>query len=247
MSAPPAPRLDRMALFADLDGTLAPIAPTPDAVGPDPRRRRLLADLRAALDGRLAVVSGRGLADLDRILEGEVAAIAAVHGLVRRTADGAVSTVDAGPAVQRAADACRAFVAGQPAGLLVEDKGVAVALHYRAAPAAGPASLAFARQLAEDLGLVVQAGDHVAELRPPGATKGDAVDAFMREPPFAGAVPVFIGDDLTDEAGFEAAARHGGFGVIVGPRRPTVARYALAGVTEALAWLASGLPASQEG
>ena len=80
---PPPPVLPQgAALFLDLDGTLAPIMPRPDDVGPDPRRAALLARLSVALDGRLAVVSGRALDDLDRILGAAVPSIAAVHGLV---------------------------------------------------------------------------------------------------------------------------------------------------------------------
>jgi trehalose 6-phosphate phosphatase len=90
----PSPPLDlprRAALFLDLDGTLVPIMPRPDDVGPDPRRARLLARLREALEDRVAVVSGRALEDLDHILGGGVTAIAAVHGLVRRGADGVIA------------------------------------------------------------------------------------------------------------------------------------------------------------
>jgi trehalose 6-phosphate phosphatase len=121
----------------------------------------------------------------------------------------------------------------------VEDKGASAALHYRGSPGAAEACTDLAERLSHTLALQVQAGDHVVELRPPGPDKGDAVRAFMAEAPFAGATPVFIGDDFTDEAGFAAVRDLGGWGVIVGSRRPTRALYALPNVDGALSWLTS--------
>ena len=238
LSMPPVPRAATTAIFADLDGTLAEIEPTPGQVGRDAARQRLLARLARALDGRLAVISGRGLDDLDRVLDGKVMAVGAVHGLVRRTAAGALL----GPSHDaRVAQAVTAFgaLAARQAGLLVEDKGASASLHYRLAPAAEGECRRLARRIADEQGLLVQPGDMVVEVRAPGADKGDALAAFMAEAPFAGATPIFIGDDATDEDGFRAAESLGGYGVVVGSRRPTVARYALPDVTGVRAWLAS--------
>ena len=241
----PPPPLDLprwSALFLDLDGTLAPIMPRPDDVGPDPRRARLLARLRQTFEDRVAVVSGRALPDLDHILARGVAAIAAVHGLVRRTADGVVLDREPHHGLE---DARRILgeLAHCDRGLLFEDKGLSVALHYRNAPGASEAVIEAAERLAQSTGLVLQLGDMVAELRTPGADKGAAVSAFLREAPFMGATPVFIGDDLTDEDGFAAAARFGGFGVLVGEIRPTQARYHLADTAAVYRWL-EGLTAT---
>jgi trehalose 6-phosphate phosphatase len=235
LAAPPTPAATTTAIFADLDGTLAEIEPTPDEVVPDPARRRLLAELSLALDGRLAVISGRGLDDLDRVLEGQVRAVGAVHGLVRRTAAGVVLAPGRDPRIARAVAACDALAA-RHRGLLVEDKGAATSLHFRLAPDVADECRALARRLADEQGLLIQPGDMVVELRAPGPDKGDAVTAFMTEPPFEGATPIFIGDDITDEDGFRAAEALGGYGVVVGPRRPTLARYALADVTSVHAW-----------
>jgi len=233
---PPPPALtDDVALFTDLDGTLAPLAERPGLVKPDAGRRRMLARLQRSLDGRLAVVSGRGLDDLDRILEHDVTAVSAAHGLVRRSADGVVRAAPRPAALDDARDALDAFVRADR-GLLLEDKGPAIALHYRRSPAAAEACQDLVRRLALAGDLLVQQGDMVVELRAPGPDKGDALRAFMAEAPFAGFMPVFIGDDLTDEHGFDAAAALGGFGVVVGPRRPTAALYALADVAAALDW-----------
>jgi trehalose 6-phosphate phosphatase len=237
---PPSPkplRLRETALFLDLDGTLAPIAARPQDVRPDPRRTSLLERLARKLEGRLAVVSGRTLVDVDRILEGCVANVAAVHGLVRRDQDGRVIRATPHPALAYATEGLRAFAA-RDSGLIVEEKaGLSVALHFRLAAAQAEAARACARALAAETGLALQDGDMVEELRTPGASKGDSVRAFMGEPAFAGARPVFVGDDVTDEDGFEAAQALGGFGVAVGAPRPTGARFRLVGVEAALEWL----------
>jgi trehalose 6-phosphate phosphatase len=239
----PAPKplhLAGTALFLDLDGTLAPIAARPQDVRPDPRRTTLLERLERKLDGRLAVVSGRTLADIDRILEGRVTAVAAVHGLVRRTPDGTVVQAAPHPALAAAAQCFREFAA-RDSGLIVEDKGLSVALHYRLAKAHGSAARFCALELAADTGLVLQHGDMVEELRTPGPTKGDSVAGFLKIAPFVGARPVFLGDDDTDEHGFEAVENLGGVGVLIGPPRATAARYRILGVEEALAWLEAAL------
>jgi trehalose 6-phosphate phosphatase len=240
LPAPKPLRLDETALFLDLDGTLAPIAARPQDVRPDPRRTSLLERLAARLGGRLAVVSGRTLVDVDRILEGCVTPVAAVHGLVVRQADGQVREAPPHPALPRAAEACRAF-ASRDSGLIVEEKGLSVALHFRLAGAHAEAARACARQVAAETGLALQDGDMVEELRTPGASKGDAVRAFMAAPPFKGAQPVFVGDDSTDEDGFRAAQALKGMGVAVGAPRPTSARFRLADVDAALTWLEGAL------
>jgi trehalose 6-phosphate phosphatase len=228
------------ALFLDLDGTLAPLAPRPQDVGPDHRRTELLTSLLHALDGRLAVVSGRTLEDIDRILECRVTAVAAVHGLVRRRADGTVEATKAHPALRQASDAFFDF-ARRDIGLIVEDKQLSVTLHYRQAPDEGRAARDLARRIALETGLVLQHGDMVEELRTPGPTKGDSVAAFLRQAPFAGAHPIFLGDDATDEHGFAAVQALAGLGVLVGKPRATAARARLEGVPQVLDWLEAAL------
>lgn len=233
-----APRLKaaETALFLDLDGTLAPIMDRPEMVGPDPRRTRLLERLAARLEGRLAIISGRSLEDLDRILEGRASAVAAVHGLVWRSADGQVVRTPPHPGLAHAAEELRRFAFAH-AGALVEDKGLSIALHYRLAPGLAERARFQAEALARETGLTLQPGDCVLELRTPGPRKGEALAAFMAEPPFRGFRPVFVGDDLTDEDGFRAARDLGGFGVLVGPPRPSAAAHRLDDVAATLAWL----------
>lgn len=237
MQLPPPPtRLRRPALFLDLDGVLAPLAPKPDDVVPDPRRTAVLKALAARLSGRVAIVSGRTIREVDRISETALASASGVHGLERRRADGSLHRAEASPEVRDAVEAFETFARDRP-GIIVEDKGVSAGLHYRGAPAEAAAAQDLARSLAERTGLALQAGNLVVELKTPGTDKGTAVRAFMGEAPFAGAVPIMLGDDLTDEHGFEAAAALGGFGVLVGPPRPTAARHGLTDVAAVLAWL----------
>lgn len=236
LASPEPLRLGDVALFLDLDGTLAPIAARPRDVTPDRRRTRLLERLGARLDGRLAIVSGRTLADVDRILEGRVAAVAAVHGLVIRRPDGRATEAEPHPGLAAAVAAIATF-AGRDPGLIVEEKGLSITLHYRLAPRHAVDARAMALALARETGLTLQEGDMVCELRTPGPTKGDSVRTFMAEAPFAGAVPVFLGDDITDEDGFAAAEALGGVGVAIGPRPSRRATLKLAGVAETLDWL----------
>jgi trehalose 6-phosphate phosphatase len=128
-------------------------------------------------------------------------------------------------------------LAGEAPGLLVEDKPFSVAIHYRQAPHEQARVAQAMAELARSTGLTLQQGKMVIEIRPPGADKGDAVRAFMAEPDFAGARPLFVGDDLTDEHGFAAAAAMGGAGILVGPARDTAARWRLPDVPSVIRWL----------
>jgi len=233
---PPPVRLSRPALFLDLDGVLAPLAETPDAVVPHPERTAAVRGAADRLKGRVAIISGRTIAEIDRIAEASAASASGVHGLERRRADGSLHRAEAAPAVREAVAAFEAFARTRP-GVIVEDKAVSAGLHYRGAPDEGGAAMALAQRLADETGLTMQAGNLVVELKTPGTDKGTALKAFMKEPPFAGAVPVMLGDDLTDEDGFRAAESLGGFGVLVGPPRETAARHGLPDVDAVLAWL----------
>ncbi|MDF2900080.1 MAG: HAD-superfamily hydrolase subfamily [Phenylobacterium sp.] len=228
--------LDGAALFLDLDGTLAPIAERPEDVRPDPRRSDLLQKLNARLKGRLAVVSGRSLSEIDHILENRVTCVAAIHGLVRRDSHGVIGEAPPHPGLGPARIALREFADGDTR-LLIEDKSLSLTMHYRQAPDRALEVIALAERIATVTGLTLQPGDMVVELRTPGASKGDSIRAFMAEEPFRGAKPVFLGDDLTDEHGFFAVRQLGGYGVLVGAQRKTTAIYRMEGVEAALTWL----------
>lgn len=219
-----------------MDGVLAPLAPTPEAVVPDARRTAVLRTVSHRLTGRVAIVSGRTIAEIDRISDAALAPASGVHGLERRRADGSVHRAAADPGVRGAVAAFEHFASTRP-GVIVEDKAVSAGLHFRGAPDEAAAAGALAERLAGETGLALQAGHLVVELKTPGTDKGTALRAFMLESPFAGAVPIMLGDDLTDEHGFRAAADLGGFGVLVGPSRATAARYGLPDVDAVLDWL----------
>lgn len=236
---PPPPRLDatRWALFFDLDGTLVNLAARPDLIVVPEGLPQLLRSTADRHNGALAILSGRSRSDLSTHFGLHGFAAATLHGLER---------CDALGKVHRSADARRLDDVRQQlsvrsahyAGMWVEDKGGAIALHFRQSPALHEAITELAQDLiAGRADLRLQPGDLVVEIKPTGADKGRALTAFLGESPFIGRRPVMVGDDLTDEHAFAAADRHGGFGVIVGARRPTRARHALASPAGVIAWL----------
>ena len=240
LAPPPAGLLAGAALFLDFDGTLVELAATPDAIKVDPALAPLLERISRRLEGRVAIVSGRSLADLERHLPLSGIGYSGSHGLELKLRSGATLPLSVPLGFDHVREAAHALAA-EAAGLLVEDKPAGVAIHYRAAPELASRVRDFADVQAARNGLAVQPGNMVVELRAPGATKGDALRAFMSEPDFAAARPLFVGDDLTDEDGFAAAAGLGGAGILVGAERLTAARYRLDSVGAAAAWLRSAL------
>ena len=237
-SSLPHPSAD-WALFLDFDGSLVELAATPDAVHVDDDLLRLLEDLEDCFGGALAIVSGRPIAQLDDYLAPHRFPAAGLHGLERRRGDGTPASISA-PSDQLAdiANALDAFAAAHP-GVLVEDKGATIALHYRRAPqfadACGTIMRDLAAQYGDELGLLT--GKMVFELKPAHIDKGQAIDGFMAETPFAKRTPVFCGDDVTDEPGFAAVNRHGGVSIRVGDNGSSAARFRIADVGALFAWL----------
>ncbi|HEX8443280.1 MAG TPA: trehalose-phosphatase [Allosphingosinicella sp.] len=232
---PPASLADA-ALFLDFDGTLVELAETPDAIRVSPQLPHLLQRLAQRLDGRLAVVSGRSIQDLERYLSCRGLAVSGSHGLELRLADGSFVPLAAPRELDGVCEEVGRFAECEP-GLLVEEKPFSVAVHYRRAPDRERQVREFMARLAVESGLSVQQGKMVTELRPAGADKGDAVRAFMLQSPFAGSRPIFVGDDLTDEDAFHAAAELGGGGVLVGHGRDSAAQWRLDGVCAVADWL----------
>jgi trehalose 6-phosphate phosphatase len=230
------------AFFLDLDGTLFEIRATPQAVRGAPEEVELVARLNEAAGGAVALISGRAIAKIDELFAPLRLAAAGQHGAERRDAHGVLKRIDL-PKIelQKAADAIAAFAASHD-GLLFEHKGLSMALHYRLAPHLADAAHAAVREAAAALGgaVEVQEGKMVAELKPAGYDKGRAIEQFMREAPFAGRVPVFIGDDATDEHGFEVVNRLGGHSVKVG-EGASAARWRLEAPAAVRAWLTEGL------
>ncbi|MCB2061105.1 MAG: trehalose-phosphatase [Novosphingobium sp.] len=240
---PSPPRLNDLphaALFLDFDGTLVEIAPAPDAIRVDPGLPAILQALSDKLEGRLAVVSGRSLADITRYLGTDRIAMAGSHGAeLRRPGSTAFESL-AEPVPPQAEIELNRFAATRE-GLLVEPKPYSVALHYRLRPEAEAEALALAGSLAAAMGLNVKRGKMVVELLTPGYDKGSVVAKFMEMPAFRGAQPVFLGDDITDEDAFTKVLEHDGGGILVGPERETSARWRLPGVGDVHGWLKAAL------
>ncbi len=237
LSPPPPDLLEEAALFLDFDGTLVELADAPDRISVPDALGPMLERLKRKLGGRLAIVSGRSLADLEIHLPLHGIAFSGSHGLELRLADGTRLPLSIPLGLDDACEAVETFAEQSQNGFLVERKPAGVALHYRQAPEHAGRAEAFMEQLARKTGFALQRGAMVAELRAHGATKGDALKAFMTEPGFAAARPVFVGDDLTDEHGFAEAAALGGAGVLVGPPRDTAAHYRLDSVKAVADWL----------
>lgn len=239
LCAHPPPLADDCALFLDIDGTLAEFAATPREVQIDLRLIEALPLLRVRHGGALALVTGRSIADVDRMLPEFGMPVAGQHGCERRDALGTLHLHASDPDVLRKLrDLFSAFAARHP-GLLLEDKGATVALHYRQSPQLAGQVYSAARSAFDTAGgegYSLWEGKQLVEIRPDGRDKGNAIVDFMLEPPFSGRTPVFIGDDLTDEDGFAAVTALGGWSVKVGRGR-TCAQYRLADIAAARRWL----------
>jgi trehalose 6-phosphate phosphatase len=239
--APPVPAA-HWALFLDIDGTLLTHAETPDAVYVDDALRRLLERLHARSDGALALVSGRSIDDVDALFAPLVLPVAGQHGVEWRDAAGRVHRLPFPEEhLRQVAQRFAAFKARHP-GIVFEDKGHNLALHYRLAPQLEREVRTLVEHAVADLGadFELQAGKMVCELKPGGHDKGTAIASFMSAAPFAGRTPVFIGDDLTDEYGFATVQRLGGHAVKVGAGE-SAADWRLPDVEAVRAWLASAV------
>jgi len=202
------------ALLLDLDGTLIDIAPTPDAVVVPPSLPPVLRRLRDRLGGALAIISGRPIAQIDALLPGIATATAGEHGYaIRHTPDATPICADVVAVPDAFLGEAAAWVVAHP-GTILERKARGFVLHFRLAQSAGPAFAAKLAELLADWPHHRVAAAHMAwEVKPVGIDKGRAVREIMAQPPFAGRVPVFIGDDVTDEDGIAQAEIFGGFGL----------------------------------
>jgi trehalose 6-phosphate phosphatase len=225
-------------LFLDVDGTLLELADHPGAVFVDPELKELLARLRSAANGAVALVSGRTIADLDRLFSDPTLLVAGMHGCERRDANGElhVAPVALGQLSEVRAGLQR--LAARHPGLLLEDKGAALALHFLQARE-------LEHELRAEVSLLVAPlvphftlldGHAVLEVKPAAHTKDSAVSAYMEEAPFRGRQPIFIGDDQTDYGGFAAVRRFDGLAVAVGSR--VKAEWWLPGPAAVRQWLA---------
>ncbi len=231
---------DAWAFFLDVDGTLLEIAATPDGTTPRSDTTEILGRLRRAAGGALALVSGRPIGQIDRMFPQLRVAVAGLHGFEWRHADGSLHqsgrpSSDLETAIARLED----FAELHP-GVIVEDKGMMVALHYRQAPDCASEARQLVAEVARALGdhYKVLEGKMVLEIKSIDAHKGMVVEHFLAEPPFAGRIPVFVGDDVTDEDAFAIVNRHGGYSIRVGPPDDASgARWSLPTVSQVHSWL----------
>jgi len=235
---PPPPALRRdCALFLDIDGTMAELASVPEAVRVDLELIRNLPRIVHDLGGALALVTGRAITSADELFPGLKLPMAGQHGCERRDAAGSIHLHAPNKKTQARLRKLLQGLARRHPQLLLEDKGPALALHYRATPhLASHVHRTVRRSLRAAEGYSLQPGKLLIEVKPHGRDKGTAISDFMAETPFAGRLPVFVGDDLTDEHGFATVERLGGWTIKVGTGR-TNARYRLPNVTAVSRWL----------
>ncbi|MDP9090281.1 MAG: trehalose-phosphatase [Pseudomonadota bacterium] len=233
---PPPPALD-WCLFLDVDGTLLELTDTPSQTLADPDIKLLLGEVSERLGGAVALVSGRKIETLDALFAPLQLPAAGLHGVERRKAGGAVqgaSFVDT--QLDGARAAIKILVAAHP-GTLLEDKDRTIAVHFRLAPQFEETIRRSMIDIAKPLGsnYHIQSGKMLFEIKPRGFNKATALQAFMKEPPFSGRRPVFVGDDLTDQDGFAMVEAHGGMSVGVGER--VQGQYYLENVVSVRNWL----------
>lgn len=226
-----------LAIFLDLDGTLVPIAEQPSAIAINDPLRRILGRLQQHSGGALALISGRSIEDLDRHLKPLTLAAAGQHGLERRNTSGIRTEMCGRELLVPARQAIERLLQRHP-DVLVEAKGLSLAVHYRNRPVLASWLHRSLRALVADYPgqLTLQRGKRVVEIKLAGADKGEAIAAFLDEAPFRGRRPVFVGDDQTDEHGFAVVNAAHGISVKVGAG-DTAAHYRLPDVAAVMAWL----------
>jgi len=230
---------DRVAIFLDFDGTLVKIVDRPDLVRIPPGLLDALQDAHERLSGALALVTGRSISDLDELIEPLQLPAAGVHGLEYRDNSGIMCAGSRNAIPDPVRNRLVALEATDP-GLILEDKGASLAMHYRQSPHRKEAVSAQFEAIVAELGpeFILQQGKMVIELRPAGATKGTAVRKFMLAPPFAGRRPIFIGDDITDEDAFCVVNEMHGYSIRVGPDcAESEAHFVLPDVSAVQRWL----------
>lgn len=226
-----------IAFFLDFDGTLVELADRPDVIRLAERTRDVLSRLAVVTGGAVAIVTGRDIADLDRFLEPLRLPAAGIHGLTRRSPTGLRHAAPLDDHFLRQAELLLVPLVLAEAGLLLERKSNAVALHYRGRPDLEEACrIAMESLVAQCPGIQIKRGKMVFEAKPMGADKGTAILDFLKEPPFIGRRPIVAGDDVTDEDAFAAVISVGGIAIKIGAGA-TLARYAAADTAIFLDWL----------
>lgn len=232
---------DRWALFLDVDGTLLEVAEMPQRVHVSDRIKQLLVALTVRFDGAVALISGRTLDDVDRLFSPLRFCVAGLRGCEYRESSGCVTR--APPPAERliaAREKLQALICGHK-NLHFEDKRSGLAVHFRLAPELKDEVHRAVLAACDGLGaqFAVEAGPHSVEISPSSCTTATAISLFMRRAPFAQRIPVFVGNDATDESGFDVVNGLGGLSIKVGAAESTAAHYRLSCVGEVVDWLES--------
>ena len=229
------------ALYLDVDGTILDIAPSPDTVDVPSDMVPLLRQLASTLDGAVAFVSGRPIRAIDALFEPLRFPTIGVHGGEVRTPEGqlecdqrlAAELAHVAPLLRQGITSLR--------GVLLEDKGCAIGLHYRAVPDRGREVLKLAELVVAELEVTsdfaIRLGKCVVEICPRRLTKGTALLKMMERRPFRGRTPIYAGDDSTDEDAFDVVNRLGGISVRIGDNAPSAANFRLTDPAQLRRWL----------
>ena len=219
-------RLDHCAVLLDIDGTLLDLAPTPREVWVPPGLASTLSRLLQKTSGALALVSGRSLNDIDLIFAPEQFPAVGGHGAEMRLSTDNEAVATHAPPMDKELKRRLAAIAKLSPGILLEDKGYSLALHYRLAPHAEKAIYEAVSLIRADLPnapIEVLPGKCVCEIKHSGFNKASGVIELMKHAPFKGRRPIFIGDDVTDESVFAIMPGFGGLAFSVGRRAMGVA------------------------
>jgi trehalose 6-phosphate phosphatase len=239
--AAPTPALPSVesCVFLDVDGTLIDFAATPGEARVDSELCDLLCATMLKLGGAFGLVSGRPIIDLDRLFHSQIFPVAGMHGLERRDAQGVLHNSLASPDALATVRLKLQHLVAASRGLVLEDKHFALAVHFRSVPQSEQIVRILVADIVGSLGpeFELLEGDKVIEIKPSSHNKATAIEAFMREAPFLGRKPIFVGDDHTDRDGFAAVERHGGIAIAVGDR--VEAHWRLPDPAAVRAWLAS--------
>jgi trehalose 6-phosphate phosphatase len=220
------PHLSECAILLDIDGTLLDLAPTPREVWVPPGLAKTLGRLLARTSGALALVSGRSLNDIDLIFAPEEFPAVGGHGAEMRISVDSEAVATHAPPMDKELKRRLAAIAKLSPGILLEDKGYSLALHYRLAPHAEKAIYEAVSLIRADLPsapIEVLPGKCVCEIKHSGFTKATGVRELMTHEPFKGRRPIFIGDDVTDETVFAIMPELDGQAFSVGRRAHGVA------------------------
>ncbi len=237
VNALPVITTDEAAFFFDLDGTLAALQPAPELVTVPAEVCHHLRLLYQKTAGAVAIISGRPLSQIDQLLAPLLLPAAGIHGAECRDYQGKIHRVipDAG-ILDETEQQLRQGIKDLP-GVRLEKKGIAFALHYRQATHFASQAEALAQSVVrQNPSLTLQTGKCVVELKPANIDKGKAINAFLQQPPFRGRIPVFLGDDQTDELGFNVVNSLQGISIKIG-QGATQARYRLQSTTDVYHWL----------